>query len=119
MPGWDRGSPRGPSHQDPHVCELELISQKRFYQDTIMREMVHKHSTLHTLAFAFAAISLGMLLFHHPVEAKEKKVEFAIATFAGGCFWCLEPPFHDLNGVVDVVAGYSGGGKRGMWNPSR
>ena len=76
-----------------------------------MREMVHKHSTLHTLAFAFAAISLGMLLFHHPVEAKEKKVEFAIATFAGGCFWCLEPPFHDLNGVVDVVAGYSGGGK--------
>lgn len=31
------------------------------------------------------------------------------ATFAGGCFWCMEPPFEKLEGVVDVVAGYSGG----------
>ncbi len=32
-----------------------------------------------------------------------------IATLAGGCFWCLEAVFDDLNGVVDVVSGYSGG----------
>ncbi len=31
------------------------------------------------------------------------------ATFAGGCFWCMEPPFEDLEGVIDVVAGYTGG----------
>lgn len=31
------------------------------------------------------------------------------ATFAGGCFWCMEPPFEKLEGVVDVIAGYSGG----------
>ncbi|MBI5024808.1 MAG: peptide-methionine (S)-S-oxide reductase MsrA, partial [Candidatus Omnitrophica bacterium] len=31
------------------------------------------------------------------------------ATFAGGCFWCMEPPFEKLAGVVDVVAGYTGG----------
>jgi len=31
------------------------------------------------------------------------------ATFAGGCFWCMEPPFEKLNGVADVVAGYTGG----------
>lgn len=31
------------------------------------------------------------------------------ATFAGGCFWCMEPPFEELKGVIDVVAGYSGG----------
>ncbi|MBN2284312.1 MAG: peptide-methionine (R)-S-oxide reductase MsrB [Deltaproteobacteria bacterium] len=31
------------------------------------------------------------------------------ATFAGGCFWCMEPPFEKLNGVIDVVAGYTGG----------
>ncbi|MFZ5562600.1 MAG: peptide-methionine (R)-S-oxide reductase MsrB [Thermodesulfobacteriota bacterium] len=31
------------------------------------------------------------------------------ATFAGGCFWCMEPPFEKLDGVVDVVSGYTGG----------
>ena len=31
------------------------------------------------------------------------------ATFAGGCFWCMEPPFEKLTGVVDVVSGYMGG----------
>jgi peptide methionine sulfoxide reductase msrA/msrB len=31
------------------------------------------------------------------------------ATFAGGCFWCMQPPFEQLPGVVKVVAGYTGG----------
>ncbi|MBI5570843.1 MAG: peptide-methionine (R)-S-oxide reductase MsrB [Desulfomonile tiedjei] len=31
------------------------------------------------------------------------------ATFAGGCFWCMEPPFEKLDGVVEVLAGYTGG----------
>ncbi len=33
----------------------------------------------------------------------------AKATFAGGCFWCMEPPFERLDGVVKVTAGYTGG----------
>lgn len=31
------------------------------------------------------------------------------ATFAGGCFWCMEKPFEELAGVVAVVSGYAGG----------
>lgn len=31
------------------------------------------------------------------------------ATFAGGCFWCMQPPFGKLAGVTKVVAGYAGG----------
>ncbi|MDP8299306.1 MAG: peptide-methionine (R)-S-oxide reductase MsrB [Candidatus Tantalella remota] len=31
------------------------------------------------------------------------------ATFAGGCFWCMEGPFEELDGVQDVVSGYTGG----------
>ena len=31
------------------------------------------------------------------------------AVFGGGCFWCMEPPFEQLEGVHDVMAGYSGG----------
>jgi peptide methionine sulfoxide reductase msrA/msrB len=33
----------------------------------------------------------------------------AVATFAGGCFWCMEPPFEKLPGVSSVVSGYAGG----------
>ena len=31
------------------------------------------------------------------------------ATFAGGCFWCLEPPFDKLKGVIATTPGYTGG----------
>ena len=33
------------------------------------------------------------------------------ATFAGGCFWCMEHPFDALPGVVSVTSGYTGGQK--------
>ncbi|MCJ8276770.1 MAG: peptide-methionine (R)-S-oxide reductase MsrB, partial [Bdellovibrionales bacterium] len=33
------------------------------------------------------------------------------ATFAGGCFWCMEPPFEKLDGVKSVVSGFMGGTK--------
>ncbi len=32
-----------------------------------------------------------------------------LATLAGGCFWCMEPPFEKLEGVRSVIAGYTGG----------
>lgn len=34
------------------------------------------------------------------------------ATFAGGCFWCMEHPFDELDGVVSVTSGYTGGTKK-------
>lgn len=33
----------------------------------------------------------------------------AKATFAGGCFWCMEPPFDELKGVISTTSGYTGG----------
>ena len=32
-----------------------------------------------------------------------------IATFAGGCFWCMQPPFDKLPGIIKTTVGYSGG----------
>lgn len=31
------------------------------------------------------------------------------ATFSGGCFWCMQPPFDDLSGVISTTVGYTGG----------
>lgn len=36
--------------------------------------------------------------------AEEKK-----AYFAGGCFWCMEPPFEAMDGVIEATSGYMGG----------
>ena len=33
----------------------------------------------------------------------------AVATFAGGCFWCMEPPYDELPGVLATTSGYIGG----------
>ena len=35
----------------------------------------------------------------------------AVATFAGGCFWCMEPPYDKLDGVLATTSGYVGGDK--------
>ncbi|TVP49587.1 MAG: peptide-methionine (S)-S-oxide reductase [Halomonas sp.] len=33
----------------------------------------------------------------------------AVATFAGGCFWCMEPPYDRQAGVISTLSGYTGG----------
>ncbi|WP_373495389.1 peptide-methionine (S)-S-oxide reductase MsrA, partial [Aquiflexum sp.] len=59
-----------------------------------------------------------------PVENKNEKISHAeeqysgpsqLATFAGGCFWCIEAPFEGIPGIISVVSGYSGGKEK---NPS-
>ncbi|GLO60311.1 peptide-methionine (R)-S-oxide reductase [Vibrio sp. MACH09] len=43
------------------------------------------------------------------VDKKANVSNVAVATLAGGCFWCTESDLEQLDGVVDVVSGYSGG----------
>ncbi len=42
-------------------------------------------------------------------DKKLKEGTYEIATLAGGCFWCMEAPFEDIDGVYKVISGYSGG----------
>ncbi|MEJ2708061.1 MAG: peptide-methionine (S)-S-oxide reductase MsrA [Anaerolineales bacterium] len=43
------------------------------------------------------------------MDAGQVKNTTEIATLGGGCFWCLEPVFSELEGVENVVVGYAGG----------
>lgn len=57
--------------------------------------------------FTVRAESAEEARVQHPVQGKREK-----ATFAGGCFWCMEHPFDALPGVVSVTSGYTGGQKK-------
>lgn len=50
-------------------------------------------------------VLLLLLALAAPVSAQD----LAKATFAGGCFWCMEPPYDKLEGVVSTTSGYIGG----------
>ena len=56
-------------------------------------------------------ISLLLILVSCAVSTVEKDMSegYEKAYFAGGCFWCMEPPFEDLNGVIEATSGYMGG----------
>ena len=54
----------------------------------------------------FLILVLFLIPFSLFAETKGEK-----ATFAGGCFWCMEHPFEKLEGVSEVISGYTGGSK--------
>jgi peptide methionine sulfoxide reductase msrA/msrB len=60
-----------------------------------------------TLLMKASLAALGMFALAATIAGA--RTEFEKATFAGGCFWCMQPPFEKLEGVVQVVAGYTGG----------
>jgi peptide-methionine (S)-S-oxide reductase len=63
-----------------------------------------------TAAIVAAAIALAPRA--RPTFAQASDARYEKATFAGGCFWCMEPPFDELPGVVSTTSGYTGGQKK-------
>ncbi len=47
-----------------------------------------------------------------PAAPESPAAGVAKATFAGGCFWCMEGPFDHLDGVISTTSGYTGGWKK-------
>jgi peptide-methionine (S)-S-oxide reductase len=65
------------------------------------------------MRFRSVLVPAVLLLFASSLPGQSDPVRpgLARATFAGGCFWCMEPPFDGLPGVVSTTSGYAGGGK--------
>ena len=61
---------------------------------------------------AAVLLSLCAALLAAPACSAAAEAELARATFAGGCFWCMEPPFDEIDGVVSTTSGYSGGAEK-------
>ncbi len=69
------------------------------------------HSTDEFALFRLLGGSITALILALALSAAALAQEenLARATFAGGCFWCMEPPYDKIDGVVDTISGFSGG----------
>jgi len=61
---------------------------------------------MHKISLTVLIAMTSALLLVAPAHAQTK---YKIATFAGGCFWCMEPPYDKLEGVISTTSGYTGG----------
>jgi len=67
-----------------------------------MKKIYFSHISILSIALMGILTSCGNI-------KKEKPMVIEEATFAGGCFWCMEHPFEKENGVKSVISGYTGG----------
>ncbi len=52
---------------------------------------------------------LAAFVFSNAGTAQKAAPKYEKATFAGGCFWCMQPPFDKTKGVIQTTVGYTGG----------
>lgn len=63
--------------------------------------------TKHFIALLFALVGILNANISRAAEATPATTKTAI--FAGGCFWCMQPPYDNAKGVVKTAVGYTGG----------
>ncbi len=56
-----------------------------------------------------AALAFTIAQAETTVKASTDGDGYTVATFAGGCFWCMEHPYDELDGVISTTSGYTGG----------
>lgn len=71
--------------------------------------MSHYYRRLIRLTAAIVLTTLAPASFAQDATDSEQYSNYAQATFAGGCFWCVEKAFEEVPGVVEAISGYTGG----------
>ena len=67
---------------------------------------------LKVIGIVALVLVFAVYLTYRPMEVEETPSDlsqYEVATFAGGCFWCMEASFEATEGVVEAVSGYTGG----------
>ena len=54
-------------------------------------------------------IIISLIISFNSLKSEEKLNQIEIATLGAGCFWCVEAVFERIDGVLDVISGYTGG----------
>ena len=73
--------------------------------------IIKSFTVIFSLLFLLNCMSNSMDDKKAPSRKVSQTTKLDTATFAGGCFWCVEAPFEKVDGIVDVISGYSGGTK--------
>lgn len=77
----------------------------------IVRRLLLGLLLLATLGLIWDALPFYATADSMPEATAVDDPNLATATFAGGCFWCMEGPFDKLDGVISTTSGYTGGTK--------
>jgi len=77
-------------------------------QGKVIKLVMESFGRCHMRFLLLLSFTVAATLLYAP---QSESAESRKATFAGGCFWCMEPPFDALAGVISVSAGYTGGKK--------
>jgi peptide-methionine (S)-S-oxide reductase len=79
-----------------------------------LRQIKMEHDTMNIIRLSrwFTLLLLGCAAINVHAESGAEDTRYEKAIFAGGCFWCMEPPFDKLDGVISTNSGYTGGNKK-------
>ena len=70
-----------------------------------MLKIVANNNLIYFSFYCFLLGIISIFIINHFANAQEYKKAY----FAGGCFWCMEESFDQINGVISTISGYSGG----------
>lgn len=86
------------------------LSGQRCSVKRLMRPRPREGFQILLVAITAALFAIGFASTRHPIaRSRDLPASTSTAIFAGGCFWCMEPPFERVPGVISVIAGYIGG----------
>jgi len=76
-----------------------------------LRQTITENDTMNFIRLTrwFTLLLLGFAAVNINAASDTEDTSYEKAIFAGGCFWCMEPPYDKLDGVISTTSGYTAG----------